>query len=78
MAQDKIRISVLKDGRIKVEVEGSISPALHTEADSLLDDLARYAGGSVETERGGHGHAHTHEHAHDHQHVGGHGHDHEH
>jgi hypothetical protein len=70
-----MKITVLRDGRIKVETD-SFSPALHTTAEAFLNDVHRLLGGerTSESKRGG---VHTHEdgttHSHDegHQSVGG-------
>ena len=72
MSGNELKITVLPDGRIKVETD-AISPALHTTADALLRELFRLAGGSVEHKHksgGVHTHGDAHEHSHEHGHAG--------
>lgn len=68
MSGNELKITVLKDGRIKIETD-AVSPALHTTADALLANIFKLAGGPVERKHkpGGSGHSHSHgEHTHDH------------
>lgn len=70
MGGSELKITVLPDGRIKVETD-AISPALHTTADAFLANLFKLAGGTVERKHkpGGSGHGHHHGHGHDHDHA---------
>lgn len=54
---DRIKITVLDDGQIKIETPG-ISGANHCSADELLGEIERLAGGERETEKTRRGHAH--------------------
>lgn len=67
MSGNELKITVLPDGRIKVETD-SISPALHTTADAFLANIFTLAGGTVDRKHKPGGHGHTHEHGHDHVH----------
>ena len=57
---DKIKISILEDGTIKVETD-AISPAAHMSADGFLKHIQKLAGGNTQTEEKK-GIKHTHEH----------------
>lgn len=72
MALDTIKIEVLKDGTIKVTTD-PISPANHMNAEALLTNIARLAGGDTQRERRPDAHTHSHHHHHE-----GEGHKHEH
>ncbi len=63
---DKLRVKILKGGIIRV-TSGEISMAHHTNAEGLLEDLARLAGGEVKVESG-HLHSHEGESEHEHEH----------
>jgi len=67
---DKMRITILDDGSIKVQTD-EISAPNHMEAESLLARLEELAGGKTEVEATGH---HAHEHGHTHTHEDGHTH----
>ena len=60
---DKIKISVLPDGSFKVETD-RVSQANHGNAEMLLREMVKLAGGASKTTRKGH--THTHDHTHDH------------
>ena len=59
---DKMIITILPDGSIKVQTD-KISAPNHMEAEVLLARLEELAGGKTEVEHTGHGHGHTHTHA---------------
>jgi hypothetical protein len=59
---DKMRITILPDGSIKVQTD-EISAPNHMEAEALLARLEELAGGKTEVEHAGHEHGHTHTHA---------------
>ena len=57
---DRIKITVLEDGTIKVETD-EISQAAHMSADEFLKRIQKLAGGDTQTEEKK-GIKHTHEH----------------
>lgn len=62
MPNDKLTITILDDGTIKVEAD-QIGAANHKNADEFLAFLARLAGGAVDVkQRRGHHHGHQHQH----------------
>lgn len=74
MQGNELKVTILPDGRIKVETD-AVSPALHTTADAFLGHVFRLAGGAVERKHrpGGTGHSHNghdHDHGHNHTHGG--------
>ena len=69
---DKIKISVLADGTIKLETD-KVSMPNHASAEQFVRETARLAGGTTNV-KGKHKHGHT-SHTHDH---GEEEHDHEH
>ena len=56
---DKIEIEILEDGKIKITTEG-ISKANHCNADELLGEIEKLAGGERQKRRRI-GYVHTHE-----------------
>lgn len=62
MAEDKMKIVVLKDGTIRTETD-EVSPANHSNAESFMKMISRLTGGEVT--RTHKPHAHRHEHTHD-------------
>lgn len=54
---DRIKITVLDDGQIKIETPG-ISGVNHFSADELLGEIEKLAGGARETEKTRKGHVH--------------------
>jgi hypothetical protein len=70
-SKGQMEITILEDGRIKVETDDMSGPA-HKTADEFLKMVARLAGGeTTEAKREGHhhhhhGHGHAHAHGHDH------------
>lgn len=69
---DKMKIQILADGTIRV-VTDPISPANHMNAEQLLTNIARLAGGETTRERRPDAHTHSHHH---HTHEEGHKHEH--
>ena len=64
--QDDIKITILDDGRIKIETD-QISQANHTSAEKLLQELSRLTDGSLDRTRRGKGlvhHQHQQKHSH--------------
>lgn len=59
MQSDKVKITILQDGSIKVETD-EVGQANHTSADKLLGLLAQLAGGKTESIRKGKTHSHGH------------------
>jgi hypothetical protein len=57
MPADRIKITVLDDGQIKIETPG-ISGANHCSADELLGEIEKLAGGQRDTEKTRRGHVH--------------------
>jgi hypothetical protein len=58
---DKFEIEILEDGTIKITTD-KVSAANHTNADGLIRELIKEAGGVAErTKRGGHIHEHEHD-----------------
>ena len=51
------KVTILPDGRVKVEA-GSFSGPLHTTAEKFLADMLRMLGGDVTYEGGAHSHHH--------------------
>lgn len=74
---DNITVKILPDGRIVWTVEGSVSGPNHSNADNMLRDAGRLAGGTVDIARRA-GHTHSHDHATGHVHAGHDGGDHKH
>lgn len=66
---DKMEITILEDGTIKVET-GRISGANHMSAETFLAQTIKEAGGVHERKSrpGAHHHHHEHGHGHDHHH----------
>ena len=66
---DKMKIQILADGTIRVTTD-PISPANHMNAEQLLTNIARLAGGETTRERrpDAQQHTHTHEHGGHHHH----------
>jgi hypothetical protein len=63
---DTMTITILDDGRVRIETEG-VSAANHVNAEDLLDELEKALGGaSSRTKRRD---KHSHQHAHTHTHV---------
>ncbi len=60
MASDKMMITILDDGTIKIETDG-ISGANHMNAENFLRDIGQLAGGVVERKQKK-GFVHTHSH----------------
>ena len=64
MSEDRIKVSILKDGTIRVETD-PISAPNHVNATALLKQIATLAGGEVtiekRTDHHEHGHFHEHE-----------------
>jgi hypothetical protein len=69
MPKGQMEITILDDGRIKVETDDMSGPQ-HKTADEFLKMVSRLAGGEVTEQKRdrGHRHAHTHDHSHDHDH----------
>jgi hypothetical protein len=59
MNMDKLKITILQDGTIRVETD-EVGQANHLSADKFLQAMARMAGGETTTERKGKGHVHQH------------------
>jgi len=59
MHQDELKITILDDGRLRVETD-TVSPANHLGADELLAFLSRLLGGETLTQPKAHAHTHTH------------------
>lgn len=68
---DKLKVKILEDGTIRVDVDGEISAANHVTAEGFVTLLAERAGGKVDVVQKnpdlhlGHGHDHgegTHQH----------------
>lgn len=72
MALDTFKVEILGDGSIKVTTD-PISPANHMNAEALLTNIARLAGGETKRERRPDAHTHSHHH---HTHEEGHKHEH--
>lgn len=74
MNSDKMKITILPEGTLKLEVEGAISDANHLQAEGLVRRLAERLGGTVEVTQKqpdhshGHGHGHSHGQGGQHQH----------
>jgi hypothetical protein len=65
---DNIKLTILKDGTIRVETD-AISGPNHMNAEMFLSEMAKLAGGPVSvTHKHSHGHQHTHTEEHEHQH----------
>lgn len=62
---DRMKITILPDGSIKVQTD-EISAPNHMEAEALLAELEKKAGGGTTVEATGH-HAHEHGHVHTHE-----------
>jgi hypothetical protein len=61
--QDKMNITILEDGTIKVEVD-KVSMPNHASAEQFLKMVADLAnGGKQDRTKKGHGHSHSHSHA---------------
>ena len=54
---DKMKITILEDGEIKIETEG-VSQANHCSADELLKMIEKLAGGERQTIKKRPGHVH--------------------
>jgi hypothetical protein len=68
MADDKMMITVLEDGTIKIETD-KVSAANHVNAEAFVRDAARLAGGpTIRKMKHSHGHLGEHEHDHEHSH----------
>lgn len=66
--QDKMHVTILEDGRVKVETD-RISAAAHTSAENLLSSMEQLLGGQTIVEhKDGRGHTHEHEHIGSHHH----------
>lgn len=65
MNMDKMKITVLDDGTIKVETD-AVSGPNHMSAEAFLRQMSMEAGGEVNIARSGHGHHHHHAHGHEH------------
>jgi hypothetical protein len=67
MADDKMMITILEDGTIKIETD-KVSAANHVNAEAFVREAAKLAGGAT-TIKGKHAHlglgAHEHEHEHE-------------
>jgi hypothetical protein len=63
---DIINIEILEDGTIKMSTD-KISMPNHTNAEGLIRELVKSAGGETTRKMKGHTHHHDHEH-HDHTH----------
>ena len=75
MSIDKMTITILDDGRIKIDTD-QVSMPNHASAEEFLRLMAELSGGTQERVRKAHGHAHHHEHEHEHEHAhGGHAHE---
>ena len=59
-------VQFLKDGSIKLTIDGEVPQEIHEATEMALDDLARKLGGPVKRE---HSHGHHHHHGHGHGHV---------
>lgn len=57
--KDVIKIEVLENGVIRIETD-PISGANHTDAENLLSEIGRLAGGETKREPKSHGHHHHH------------------
>jgi len=64
---DKMNITVLEDGTLKVETD-KISGGNHIGAERLILELIKAQGGASKRERRGHHHHHGHEHTHEEEH----------
>ena len=64
---DKMQVTILEDGTIRIETD-KISGPNHLNAENLLREVAKLAGGPVTLrKKQSHGHDHHHEHEHEHQ-----------
>lgn len=61
---DRIIVTVLDDGTVKMECPDSISAANHGTAEAAIGMIARELGGKSETTRLPNAHRHSHAHAH--------------
>lgn len=61
MQTDELKITILPDGRIRVETD-EIGSANHLSAEQLEAYLGRMAGGEVVTVKKNPSHTHTHQH----------------
>lgn len=59
-SQDKIEITFLKSGSVKITVPGKISPANHTSAELFLMHIQKELGASVQVTQMGAGATHSH------------------
>lgn len=70
MADDKMAISVLDDGTIKIETD-AVSAPNHVSAEAFVKETARLAGGTTTKKmKHSHGHLGMHEHEHEHTYEG--------
>jgi hypothetical protein len=58
MKQDDITITILDDGRIKIETN-KISPANHTTAQKFLETITQLSGGDVIKQKKSKSHSHN-------------------
>lgn len=70
LQKGQMQITVLPDGRIKVETS-DMAGAAHKAADDFLKLLAQLAGGEVIESKLERGHHHGHDHDHEHSHESG-------
>jgi len=68
MPNDKMDITILDDGTIKIETD-KISAPNHVNAGAFVAEAARLAGGKTEKKMK-HSHGLQHEHEHEHEHEG--------
>lgn len=66
MQADELKITVLEDGRVKIETD-KISGANHASAERAIAALAKLLGGSTKTIRKSGAHTHTHNSNHNHE-----------
>lgn len=60
---DVVEATILSDGTVRIDVQGSVSFANHGNAEDAINAVEVAVGGSTEIHQ--HGHAHAHEHAHE-------------
>lgn len=63
--EDSIDVTILPDGTIRSEVNGTISPANHSNAEAWFRLLDELTGTKGKRTRRSHTHVHTHEHDHE-------------